>query len=505
MVRPGIARRLAVAAAGLVLLTACTPPPPSPPNSDRPESSSTLLGPPLALECPPVLDTSDPFDPGSDGLCDSYYPQAGNGGYDVENYDLDLTYDPATQTLRGVATITATATANLRSFNLDYYGPDIESVHVDDQRAATDHRGGELVVTPANPIETGTSFTVVVRYAGRPRGYPGAAGPSTGFLVTDDGALAIGQPQSAAAWFPVNDHPRDKATYTIAISVPSNLAALSNGVLESQREGPMGFTTWTWRESSPMAPYLATMVVGEYRVVVGSHDGRPLVTAVHTSLPDSVDAELARTTEVVEYLETVFGPYPFEALGGIVVNAPLGYALETQARPVYDQSFFDVERGDASWVLAHELAHQWFGDSVSIYDWREIWLNEGFATYAEWLWNEHTGTSRNGGATAQATFDTWYRIFSDNERLWDVPPGDPGADDLFHQAVYIRGAMTLHALRKTVGDEAFFRILPEWASRKKNSTGTTLEFVALAEEISGQELDKLFHDWLYSPKRPPRP
>ncbi|MBX6751424.1 MAG: M1 family metallopeptidase [Micromonosporaceae bacterium] len=505
MARPRGARRLAVAAAGLILLTACTPPPPGLPDSDPPDPTRTVLGPQPPVECAPVVDTEASFDPGAPGLCDSYYPQAGNGGYDVEDYHLDLTYDPATQTLRGVATITATATANLRTFNLDYYGPDIESVRVDDQSAATEYSGGELVVTPAEPIEAGTRFTIVARYGGKPRGYPGASGPSTGFLVTDDGAIALGQPQSAAAWFPVNDHPRDKATYTIAISVPSNLAALSNGVLESRREGPMGFTTWTWRESSPMAPYLATMVVGNYRVVTGTHDGRPVVTAVHTSLPTSVDAELARTTEVIDYLQTVFGPYPFDALGGIVVNAPLGYALETQARPVYDQSFFNVDQGGASWVIAHELAHQWYGDSVSIDDWREIWLNEGFATYAEWLWNEHSGTQRSGGATVQATFDTWYRIFSDNERLWRVPPGDPGADDLFHQAVYIRGAMTLHALRRTVGDEAFFRILPEWASRQKDTTGTTMEFIALAEEISGQELDQLFHDWLYSPKRPPRP
>jgi aminopeptidase N len=481
--------------ASLALLAACTPSPPA------------VTGPPAVGECAAVVATEAPFNPGAPGLCDSYFPQAGNGGYDVADYHLDLTYDPATQTLRGSATITATATANLSRFNLDFVGPDIESVQVDGQPADIDQHDGELVVTPASPIPAGTSFTTVVRYAGRPRGYPEPTDASTGFLVTDDGAIALGQPQSAAAWFPVNDHPRDKATYTIAITVPSDLVALSNGVLESTTDSAQaGYTTWTWRESSPMAPYLATMVVGDYRVHESTHDGRPVVLGVHASLPPSVDAQLARTTEVVDYLQTVFGPYPFDALGGIVVDVTLGYALETQARPVYGPSFFRTPVAeDPSWVIAHELAHQWFGNSVAIHDWREIWLNEGFATYAEWLWNEHTGSPAGAAPTVEGMFDLWYGLFDDDSPFWEVTPGDPGKQHLFDQAVYIRGAMTLHALRRTVGDDAFFRILSEWASRKRNSTATTAEFIALAEEIAGRQLDQLFQDWLYTPRRPPRP
>ena len=492
----GRGTRWSVVVAGLVLVAGCTPPAPT----------EVITGPPPVVECAAVVDTEAPFDPGASGLCDTYSPQAGNGGYDVADYHLDLTYDPATRTLRGVATITATATANLSSFNLDFFGPDIESVHVDEEPADINHRDGELVVTPTNPIPAGTSFTTVVRYAGQPQGYPDASGPSTGFLMTDDGAIALGQPKSAAAWFPVNDHPRDKATYTIAITAPSDLVALSNGVLESTQDAARaGFTTWTWRESSPMAPYLATIVVGDYRMHESTHDGRPVVLGVHASLPRSVDARLERTPEVVDYLQTVFGPYPFDGLGGIVVDAPIGYALETQARPVYGPSFFRREAGDSSWVIAHELAHQWFGNSVAVYDWREIWLNEGFATYAEWLWNEHAGTRQNGATTAQEMFDFWYETFDGSSSFWRVAPGDPGRENLFDQAVYIRGAMTLHALRRTVGDDAFFRILPEWAARKQDANATTAEFIALAEEISGQQLDRLFNDWLYSPRRPPRP
>jgi aminopeptidase N len=301
----------------------------------------------------------------------------------------------------------------------------------------------------------------------------------------------------AATWFPVNDHPRDKATYTLRLSVPDSLSALSNGRLLSKEDAERsGYTTWTWRESSPMAPYLATMVVGNYRVHESTHNSLPVILAVHSSLPRSVDEELARTPEVVDYLESVFGPYPFDALGGIVINDPrISFALETQARPIY--GFFPM--GDPSWLLAHELAHQWYGNSVSVHDWSEIWLNEGFASYAEWLWSEH-----QGGPSAQETFDSLYDATEGSQ--WRVPTGDPGKDHLFdYFAIYQRGAMTLHALRVTVGDDAFFRILPEWASRKKDSNATTEEFVALAEEISGQQLDQFFQDWLHGTQQPPRP
>jgi aminopeptidase N len=357
----------------------------------------------------------------------------------------------------------------------------------------------ELVVTPATPIEAGTQFTAVVSYEGRPRGYADPALGTTGFLITGDGAIAIGEPEVAATWFPVNDHPRDKATYTIAISAPSNLEALSNGILESKQDAARdGYTTWTWRVNSPMAPYLATMVVGNYRVREETHDGMPVVLAVHTSLSTDVDEELARSAEVADYLETVFGPYPFDALGGIVINEPrVSFALENQTRPIYSDGFFDPG-GDASWVIVHELAHQWFGDSVSVADWSEIWLNEGFATYAEWLWDEHRGNS-----TAQESFDLYYE--GAGSSLWRVPPGAPGKDDLFSSSVYVRGGLTLHALRLTVGDEDFFAILKEWPERKKDSTATTAEFIALAEEIAGEELDRLFADWLYDDERPPRP
>ena len=479
---------LAVAAVLAVTLAGCT--------RTTPTLSSIPSGP--ATPAPTVSAPPGPPGPGADGIGDSYYPRAGNGGYDVGNYDLDVGYDPAGRTLTGRATITATATGNLTRFDLDFTGLDTSSITIDGAAAQFEQRDdGELVVTPAGTLAAGSTFTTVVTYSGHPRGYADPALGQTGFLATTDGAIAIGEPEIAATWFPVNDHPRDKATYTIRISAPSGLSALSNGVLVSRENSARaGFTTWTWRISSPMAPYLATMVVGNYRVHESTHEGLPVIIAVDTSLSRDIDDVLARTPEVIDYLETVFGPYPFDALGGIVVDdARIGFALENQTRPVYAGGFF--EGGGGVSALAHELAHQWFGDSVSVHDWSEIWLNEGFATYAEWLWEEHTG-----GRTAQATFND---IYAGGFGGWDVAPGAPGRAALFSGAVYVRGGLTLHALRVTVGDNAFFRILKEWTARKKDSSATTAEFIALAEEISGSQLDTLFQEWLYDTDRPPRP
>jgi aminopeptidase N len=477
------ARVALVAAVAAVAVAGCTAPP-----------APVLTG--LPSETPSAIPSG--AGPGSDGVGDSYYPTAGNGGYDVGNYDLNLVYDPEARELTGVATITASATQGLTSFNLDFTGLDPESITVDGSDAEWEHDAAELVVQPATPIANGATFTTVVAYSGRPSGYSDPSLGETGFLTSAEGAIAIGEPEVAATWFPVNDHPRDKATYTIRISVPDSLEALSNGRLLSKEEAErVGYTTWTWREGSPMAPYLATVVIGNYRVQESTHGALPVLLAVHTSLPTTIDDQLARTPEVIDYLQTVFGPYPFDAMGGIVINDPrVGFALENQSRPIYASGFF--RGGDASWVLAHELGHQWYGDSVSVHDWSEIWLNEGFATYAEWLWSEHQGLG-----TAQETFDDIYQ--GAGASMWSVPPGDPGRARLFDGSVYTRGGMTLQALRITVGDEAFFRILPEWAKRKAGSSATTQEFIALAEEISGRQLDQLFQDWLYGTQRPPRP
>lgn len=207
------------------------------------------------------------------------------------------------------------------------------------------------------------------------------------------------------------------------------------------------------------------------------------------------EGSLARQPEIIEFLSDVFGPYPFSAAGGIVDDAEIFFALENQTRPIYSPVFFsDPISGDA--VVVHELAHQWYGDDLALERWQHIWLNEGFASYAEWLWSE-----REGLGTAQEIFDGWATIPADDP-FWSLTIGDPGPENLFDLAVYIRGAMTLHALRLEVGDDAFFEILREWAQTQAGGNVTTDEFILLAEKISGQQLDDLFETWLFTPEKP---
>ncbi|MEV4724377.1 M1 family metallopeptidase [Micromonospora humida] len=446
----------------------------------------------------PTPEATPGVTPGPAGVGDPYFPTAGNSGYDVERYTLKVRYDPTSDELRGDATVRATASADLPLFHLDLAGLTVRRVTVDGTPARHTREGTELVVTPAAPVRAGTVFTVQVGYDGRPEPLRNETIGEGGWLHTADGAVALGQPESASTWFPVNDHPSDKAAYDFEITVPKGLVAVANGVPKGQRPAAGGFTTWRWSEAAPMASYLSTVVIGKYRTSTGEHRGRPVFSAVAASLPrGAADESVARTVTVADYLESVFGPYPFAAYGGVVVDEPrIRYALETQSRPVYSANFF--RGGENTGVVAHELAHQWFGDSVSVARWSDIWLNEGLATYAEWLWAEHQGRD-----TAQAAFEQRYA--SSDDQVWRVPPGAPGVANLFSDSVYERGGMTVHALRVTVGDDAFFRLLRTWAADKRNGNATTAEFVATAERVCGQQLDDLFAAWLYGTERPPPP
>ncbi|MEU1968880.1 M1 family metallopeptidase [Micromonospora sediminicola] len=435
------------------------------------------------------------FRPGAADAGDPYVPGAGNGGYDVGHYALDVRYDPGDDRLTGTATVTATATEALSRFQLDLAGLDVDRVRVDGEPAKHRHDDAELVVTPAHGLPSGRRFTVEVTYGGVPKPLPNAELGDGGFHTTGDGAIALGQPESASTWYPVNDHPSDKATYDIAITVPDGLAALSNGVPKG-RTSSGGRTTWRWSEGSPMASYLTTLVIGDYRVTSGTHAGRPLVTAVASALPADgpAAASVARTGEVADFLAARFGPYPFDAYGGVVVaDDRIRYALETQSRPVYGPGFF--RGGPNTEVVAHELAHQWFGDSVSVARWSDIWLNEGFATYAEWLWAEY-----DGGRTVARTVADRYATTD-----WSRPTVDPGRAGMFGDAVYQRGALAVHALRRAVGDDTFYRILRGWLAQHRDGNATTADFVGYAERTAGRPLRALLDAWLVGATPPGLP
>ncbi|MFD5074610.1 M1 family metallopeptidase [Streptomyces sp. NPDC058371] len=431
---------------------------------------------------------------GAAGAGDPYFTLAGNGGYDVRHYALTLGYDTGTRHLDGKAVLTARATQRLTRFDLDLKGLKVTGVTVGHQKAAFRRDGQELVVTPRHALRKGQEFRVTVTYRGTPKPVTDPDGSLDGWIPTDDGAFVAGEPQGAMTWFPGNNHPTDKASYDITITVPEGRAAVSNGVLLGQRTNH-GRTTFRWRQTEPMAAYLATATVGKFKVEqFTTPDGLKVYNAVDPREATAAAPVLKKLPSVLAWESSVFGPYPFRAAGSIVDHAPqVGYALETQTRPVYD-------RAPDLGTLVHESAHQWFGDSVSLTTWKDIWLNEGFATYAEWLYTE-----QHGGKSAQKTFDALYaRPASDD--LWAFAPADPGdGAHIFETPVYARGAMALQKLRTTVGDPAFFGILRAWVADHRDGHGTTAQFIRLSERLSGKELGALFHTWIGTAGKPSSP
>jgi aminopeptidase N len=429
------------------------------------------------------------FTPGSSGLGDPFFPLAGNGGYEVSHYGLNLSYEPATNQLAGTATITATATQDLSRFDLDLRGFDITRLDVSGRAATFTRDGQELVITPARGIRDGTSFTVVVGYAGTPEVVTDPDFSIEGWVPTDDGAFVVGEPQGSPAWYPVNDNPRDKATYDFSVSVPAGLTVMANGVLVSH-ETSGGRTNWVWRETDPMAPYLATATLGNFDLTTSTVAGVPSYVAVDPQLPSG--NVLRKLPEIVDFYRSIYGSYPFTAVGAIVDSSrDVGYSLETQTKPVFDRMPDET-------TLAHEQSHMWFGDSVTLTEWPDIWLHEGFATWSEWIWSEH-----EGNASAHQLFEHYYNTPAHDVRFWTPPPGDPGAPFyLFNGTIYVRGAMTLQALREKVGDLAFFQIMQSWATQNRYGNVTTAQFIALSEQLSGIDLDHFFDVWLYQPEKP---
>ena len=435
--------------------------------------------------------------PGAAGLGDPLYPGLGNGGYDVARYTVTLDVDVDAGKISGRAQIEANATQDLSSFNLDLRGLTVTGVEVDGRPAHHSRAKYELTIEPAAPVPAGTTFNATVSYEGQPTtSYVPGTSLIVGWVSYEAGVVAYGEPWGASHWLPVNEHPSDKSLYTFIITVPEPYEAVSNGELTNATDH--GETvTYVWEGVHEMASYLAFLAVAQFDDAVSeSPKGITVVNSVESSIDESARRRLARVPLIADFFSELFGAYPFESTGSVVVDVASSrideavLAIETQPRPVYDirgLEFF----GDR--VIAHELAHQWFGNLLTPASWQDLWLGEGFATYAEWLWLDH----QSGGGVFDGFWDTvWHPDFG--------PPANPGPDTLFSGAVYERGAMALHALRGEIGEEAFFKTLREYVSRHAGGNVTTADFVAVAEEIAGRDLEALFDSWLFD-ETTPRP
>jgi aminopeptidase N len=419
-----------------------------------------------------------------------FFPRSGNRGYDVVHYDVSLGYQPRSGELTVRDAIEARATSGLRRFSLDLDGLKVTSVSVGGEAAKYRRGRGKVKIAPATRIAKGEAFTVVLRYQGVPRKVTDPDGSTEGWYRTSDGAVATGEPVGTAAWLACDNAPRDKAGFEIRITVPAGLKAVSNGRLVSRQRVDRR-VRFTWSEPAPMATYLALVDIGQGKLRHGQVGKLPTWTLVDPRLAKASRAAIDSLPEIIRWESHIYGPYPFAAAGSAVDVADLEYALETQTRPIYA---FAPDRT----TVVHETAHQWFGDSVTLERWPNIWLNEGFATWTQWYFAE-----RHGGPGAQEVFARLYRRPASETRFWNPPSGHPGqAKNLFATSTYVRGAMTLQALRNKIGTHDLLRILRAWATEHRHGHGDIEEFIALANRVSGRHLRSFFHRWLFERGKP---
>ena len=435
---------------------------------------------------------------GGESVGDPYFPNLGNTGYDVSSYDLDLRIDTeGADQLVGVATISFIATEDVDQISFDLRGLDVSDARLGDDAVETEQVGDKLRLRFAETLSAGSENVVAISYSGTPQLVDSTTRIGViGWFDLGNNSVAVGEPFGAQTWYPVNDHPTDKATYTFTLDVPDPLVGVANGVLTA--DAPVdGRRITSWEMTDPMASYLATVTVGDYLLI----DSDPaaevdVFDAVPPRLNNVFEGDFGMTDEIIDVFSELFGPYPFDEYGVMVVDGNFSFALETQGRSIFSASFVDGD-GSIERIVAHEIAHQWFGNHVSPATWQDIWLNEGFASYAEDLWIEF---GRNGDVTALET-----RLLARAELAQSPAPGDPGPAGLFDQSVYRRGGLTLHALRLEVGDDAFFTMLRTWLDRFGGGSASTTDFIELAEEIHGSDLSNFFDAWLSDAPLPALP
>ncbi|MET9732683.1 M1 family metallopeptidase [Streptomyces sp. NPDC006458] len=444
--------------------------------------------------------------PAALGVGDRLFPTLGNPGYDVATYDLSFAYGGSnSKPLQAVTTIDAWTTAALDRVNLDFAHGKVDSVEINGEPADFATAGEDLVITPQEPLAQGNWMRITVRHTSDPVSPEGRDG---GWVRTSDGLAMANQADAAHLVFPCNDHPSDKAVFTIRVSAPEGYTAVANG-LRTGVDSAGGTTTWTYRTRHPMATELAQVSIGRSTVVhrTGPH-ALPLRDVVPTEHREALEPWLAKTPEQISWMEDKVGRYPFETYGVLMADASTGFELETQTLSLFERDLF-TEPAYPKWyvesIMVHELAHQWFGDSVTPRSWSDLWLNEGHATWYEALYAEEKAD--------RPLQDRMKAAYSASDR-WRAAGGPPAAPKvprpgskigIFRPNVYDGAALVLYALREEIGRPAFERLERAWVTRYDDATAGTADFTALAEELSGHDLGAFFQAWLYGEKTPPMP
>ncbi|MGF9646930.1 M1 family metallopeptidase [Pseudarthrobacter oxydans] len=453
----------------------------------------------------------------SSPLPDLYTPGHGSADYRVSRYELYLDYRVSTNRLSGHAAITAHSNVALAALTLNLAGLRVLKVQLDGQRVRRfSQRGNQLIIIPERPLSAGSDFSLDIRYEGTPGPLRGNWG-DIGWEELTDGVLVAGQPTGAPSWFPCNDHPSQKASFGYTITTEANYRVICNGVLVS-RHAKASRETWVFEQSAPMATYLATVQIGRYdlrpltfqphspahRAAIqgdGGYRPVPQFVAASPAIMATAATAIGRQGQMMETFETCFGPYPFASYTVVVADDDLEIPLEAQSLSVFGTNHLN-QQWDAQRLIAHELAHQWFGNSLTVKAWADIWLHEGFACYAEWIWSEASGNT----TARQRAQCAWQRLSSQAQ---DLLVGDPSPELMFDDRVYKRGALALHALRHATGDSLFFELLRTWTHRYRFGSVTTTDFMDTADqacsELPGFNARAVLNPWLYEPALPPLP
>jgi len=437
---------------------------------------------------------------------DSVYPSVGSPGVDVRSYGLDLRWEPGSRTLRGTARVTLVPARDGR-FRLDLSG----RLHVDrvdvtaratgaPVTATASHRGRYLDVT-APQLVGGSTYDLRVSYHGRPATTPAPTSREDlgglGWHTARDGQVwAMQEPWGAFTWYPVNDHPSDKATYRVRLDVPRRWVGVSNGRLVSRRV-QHGRTVTRFASSDPVASYLMTVAIGPYRraTQTGPH-GLPLTYWVPRDHPEYL-APLRATPSAIAWLESRLGPYPFDRAG--VVVTPSDSAMETQTLVTFGARNYRLGAREVRQTVVHELAHHWYGDTVTPDDWSDVWMNEGTAMYLE---------ARYSAAQGWKSWPAWLRTFDADDALWRQvfgPPGDYDPREFAQINVYYCAARMLVRLRDRLGAATFDDLLRRWPQEHRDTVQDRQSYVAWLAATSGQDpvaLKAFFDEWLTSPTSP---
>ncbi len=414
-----------------------------------------------------------------------YFPDRGDRSFAVSHYDLTLSYDVDSNQLRGKAALLVEAVTDVAEVRLDLSGMRVTKVTVDGDRVRFTVKSEHLVVRLRRRMKAGEWFRIVVTYGGTPRPV-GEGDDECGWEELADGVLVAGQTNGSPTWFPCNDRPDDKATYRVELSAPNAYYVVANGVCTSRWRSASS-TTWVYEQREPMPTYLATVQIGRY-VAHQVAASVPMTAVLPQRLLPHYDSAFGDQPAMMDLFVRLFGRYPFSAYTVVITDDDLEIPLEAQGMSTFGANFLTSDWDNVR-LVAHELSHQWFGNAVTASSWKDIWLHEGFACYCEWLWSEESG---GPSADARAR-EHWARL---SQLPQDLLLGDPGPDLMFDDRVYKRGALLLHALRLTIGDDAFFGLLRSWVDRHRYGSVTTAMFESAAASAYDVPLDDLFRHWL---------